>query len=435
MDIISNLTTQNITPINQTADLSQHFNFKENGPSVDEAQELDASLGEIALKDGQDLPPHGKASPPKLDFNAVLESEVAQIESTQPIAVQTIEQPISDVLIPEETIPLQAFAPLINTVVTDESKSIEFTQDVQVQQDQHEQTEYLPQSDHSQQNENLNAITHKAIVLKEINHEIEGNDTPFNIVNNNELEQTPVAKQAPVIFDKSTFEKDIADKDKKVLQMVKNYTDTNQKVNANSEKEVLPVQLLKAPDFKAHSQKEHLGNALQQESQEANNTQDYSLAQYQVSANQVQDKAIQLPQGLHEKPIVRETFEQDLSQKVQLMINAKEQSAKVEVSPQDLGNIEIKIVQEADKMHISFIASQIETQQLIEASLDKLKHQVQMHGLDLGNVSVSHQNSSSGQQMAKNKGYKHVTQDSAINVPSAVLNTMRSPTSMLDIYA
>ncbi len=132
--------------------------------------------------------------------------------------------------------------------------------------------------------------------------------------------------------------------------------------------------------------------------------------------------------------IAKESFEQDLSQQIQFMINSKENSATVNIDPPELGNIEIKIVQEAGKTHIVFLTHIEQTQDLIESNLSKLRVQMESHGLHLGDVSVFNGNENNQQSHNAKTNYPtaHFIND---NIDDSDKVIPRSSLSMLDLYA
>lgn len=420
--------------LNQLTDFSQNSTARD--PLICENKDIaeDILNSEIEQDSGQVLPVDGKTSPIKLDFSALLEKEVTQELPTQE-PVQIINQPEIKVFTDKEhekKVMLSQALPLMANLTAPDNKG--FADLTQKAQFLPEQTELMADNNQlTREDEKFISITNKSIILKEIST---AETNQLQISNNEEQPDTLVQLADPIIFEQM-LNKESKVKDKNVKEITQSLNIEAQKIHNANQKEILPMQFIKTPEFDVHAEKEQVPTlSVQDKPQETSDEQiTFTMAEYQVNVSQVQAKQEQMAQGISEKPILRETFEQDLSQKVKMMINTNEHSATVEISPKELGNIEIKIVQEADKMHISFMASQFDTQQLIEASLDKLKHQVQMHGLDLGNVSVSYQNGSSQQNFAKNKGYQSASQGISLTTPTTILNTTRSPTSMLDIYA
>ncbi len=130
--------------------------------------------------------------------------------------------------------------------------------------------------------------------------------------------------------------------------------------------------------------------------------------------------------------IAKETFEQDLSEKIQLMVNAKENTATVNVEPAELGQIEIRIIQEADKTHIVFHAHLEQTQDLIESNLFKLRAQMEFQGLHLGDVSVFNGNSDNQQQYKMKNSYP--TAHFSDTGDEQDKGIQRASLSMLDLY-
>jgi flagellar hook-length control protein FliK len=137
----------------------------------------------------------------------------------------------------------------------------------------------------------------------------------------------------------------------------------------------------------------------------------------------------------NEEHVSSKHFEQELSNQVQIMVNASENSAKVNIDPPELGQIEIKIVQDADKTHIMFFANLEQTHDLIESGLLRLRAQMEAQGLQLGNVSVSYNGTESNQSHTAKQHFSHQPLFST----KAVENNQHSPIIMtnnglLDLY-
>lgn len=107
-----------------------------------------------------------------------------------------------------------------------------------------------------------------------------------------------------------------------------------------------------------------------------------------------------------------------LSEKIMMMINKNENSAKINIDPPDLGGLEIKISHAEGKTNILFTATTVHGKDAIESQLQDLRQQFTQHGLDLGDVNVFQQNSehpsnSESQQQLYSNQLTHQDESSA----------------------
>ncbi|MBI2791105.1 MAG: flagellar hook-length control protein FliK [Gammaproteobacteria bacterium] len=150
--------------------------------------------------------------------------------------------------------------------------------------------------------------------------------------------------------------------------------------------------------------------------------------------NAKKDFGIQAKFG-NEEHVSSKHFEQELSNQVQIMVNANENSAKVNIDPPELGQIEIKIVQDADKTHIMFFANLEQTHDLIEAGLLRLRAQMEAQGLQLGNVTVSYNGTESNQSHTAKQHSFHQPSFSTQQVEDIQHSPINSTNNgLLDLY-
>lgn len=79
----------------------------------------------------------------------------------------------------------------------------------------------------------------------------------------------------------------------------------------------------------------------------------------------------------------------DFSARVSLMIRAGESTASLQLTPVDLGPVEVKVTVKDSQATIHFGASQADTRALIEASLPRLRELLASQGFNLLDASVS----------------------------------------------
>ena len=84
-----------------------------------------------------------------------------------------------------------------------------------------------------------------------------------------------------------------------------------------------------------------------------------------------------------------EHFDQDVSQGVEYMLEHKLQSARIRISPQHLGMIEVELRLEGDRLHASFNSAQADVRQALNDSLPRLREMLDAHGLQMGQAAVN----------------------------------------------
>jgi flagellar hook-length control protein FliK len=94
----------------------------------------------------------------------------------------------------------------------------------------------------------------------------------------------------------------------------------------------------------------------------------------------------------------------DFSARVSLMVRAGESTASLQLTPVDLGPVEVKVTVKDSQATIHFGATQADTRALIEASLPKLRELLASQGFNLMDASVSSGFSRSQQQAGSSGG-------------------------------
>jgi flagellar hook-length control protein FliK len=79
----------------------------------------------------------------------------------------------------------------------------------------------------------------------------------------------------------------------------------------------------------------------------------------------------------------------ELGARVTLMVRARESSASLQMTPVDLGPVEVNVTVKDSQLSVHFGASQAETRALLEASLPKLREMLAAQGFQLTDSSVS----------------------------------------------
>lgn len=125
--------------------------------------------------------------------------------------------------------------------------------------------------------------------------------------------------------------------------------------------------------------------------------------------------------------------ENPLSDKILLMMNKNETSAKLIIDPPELGALEIKISQHEGATHIVFNAQSVAAKEAIEAQINDLRNIFGQEGLNLGNVGVFHQNDQNNneQNASSNGGFRHAAEDAN----SESISLVRNIKGLVDLYA
>jgi flagellar hook-length control protein FliK len=121
----------------------------------------------------------------------------------------------------------------------------------------------------------------------------------------------------------------------------------------------------------------------------------------------------------------------DFSARVSLLVRAGESSASLQLTPVDLGPVEVSVTVKDSQATIHFGAAQADTRALIEASLPKLRELLASQGFNLMDASVSSGFSRSQQQQASGSGARGNTDAESPATEAAVVRRL----GLLDTYA
>lgn len=125
--------------------------------------------------------------------------------------------------------------------------------------------------------------------------------------------------------------------------------------------------------------------------------------------------------------------ENPLADKIFLMINKNENSAKLMIEPAELGPMEIKISQQDGTTHILFNTQTLAAKDAIQSQINELRDIFGQQGLNLGDVGVFHQNEQSNneQSFSSNRGFSNTSEANATESISLVRNIR----GLVDLYA
>jgi flagellar hook-length control protein FliK len=122
----------------------------------------------------------------------------------------------------------------------------------------------------------------------------------------------------------------------------------------------------------------------------------------------------------------------DFSARISLIVRAGESTASLQLTPVDLGPVEVKVTVKDSQASIQFGAAQAETRSLIEASLPKLKELLASQGFNLMDASVS-----SGFTRQQHSAFASTTRGGAGNEAETSTTDARvtRQLGLLDLYA
>jgi flagellar hook-length control protein FliK len=90
-------------------------------------------------------------------------------------------------------------------------------------------------------------------------------------------------------------------------------------------------------------------------------------------------------------PLHQPGWDRALGDRVQWMASQKVQVAELRLNPPNLGPLEVRVHVEGDRTHINFLTPQAAVRDAIDAALPRLREMFAESGLNLGDVTVSHQ--------------------------------------------
>jgi flagellar hook-length control protein FliK len=121
----------------------------------------------------------------------------------------------------------------------------------------------------------------------------------------------------------------------------------------------------------------------------------------------------------------------DFSARVSLMVRAGESTASLQLTPVDLGPVEVNVTVKDSQATIHFGATQADTRALLEASLPKLRELLASQGFNLLDASVSSGFSRSQQQQSSASGKRAGTESEGSVIESRSIRQL----GLLDTYA
>jgi flagellar hook-length control protein FliK len=130
-------------------------------------------------------------------------------------------------------------------------------------------------------------------------------------------------------------------------------------------------------------------------------------------------------------PVRDPRWADDFSARVSLMVRAGESTASLQLTPVDLGPVEVKVTVKDSQATIHFGATQADTRALIEASLPRLRELLASQGFNLLDASVSSGFSRSQQQASAGSGSRASGEAETSTAEARPIRQL----GLLDLYA
>lgn len=129
-------------------------------------------------------------------------------------------------------------------------------------------------------------------------------------------------------------------------------------------------------------------------------------------------------------------FDDAMSARIGWLADQKIGHATIKVTPHDLGQIEVRLQMDGDKVHASFSSAHADVRHALESSIPRLREMLNDQGFQLGNADVGHQQTAQDGKAGSGQG-PHASGDG----DTALTETIVSPAQLmrqrglLDAYA
>jgi flagellar hook-length control protein FliK len=130
-------------------------------------------------------------------------------------------------------------------------------------------------------------------------------------------------------------------------------------------------------------------------------------------------------------PVRDPRWADDFSTRISLMVRGGESSASVQLTPVDLGPLDVNVTVRDSQATIHFGAAQAETRALIESSIPRLREMLEAQGFQLLDASVSQ----GFARQTRPDAQATASQGSADAEPEAAATRATSVSGLLDLYA
>ncbi|MGB3620947.1 MAG: flagellar hook-length control protein FliK [Ketobacter sp.] len=150
-----------------------------------------------------------------------------------------------------------------------------------------------------------------------------------------------------------------------------------------------------------------------------------------LQTNAVKPLATSIPMPMNQKEWAGE-----MGQKLMMMVSSKIQSAQIQVSPGDMGPIDVKVSMQKDQAHVVFTSQVAQTRDVLEQALPKLREMLDQNGIEMGNADVRDQGThQSGQRQDRQQQGRSEHQESVAAADTGVERVSVQQVGIVDYYA
>ncbi len=137
-------------------------------------------------------------------------------------------------------------------------------------------------------------------------------------------------------------------------------------------------------------------------------------------------------------PMNQKEWAGEMGQRLVMMVSSKIQSAQIQVTPGDMGPIDVKVSMQKDQAHVVFTSHVPQTRDALEQALPKLREMMDQNGVAMGNVDVRDQGThqSSQRHGQEQQQRQSGTQDNGVASTDAVAEKVSvQQLGVVDYYA
>ena len=135
-------------------------------------------------------------------------------------------------------------------------------------------------------------------------------------------------------------------------------------------------------------------------------------------------------------PLLSRDWANELGQRVVMMTSRTIQSAQIQVNPQNLGPIDVKVSMQQDQAQVVFTSQVALTRETIEQALPRLREMLEQNGVTLADVDVRDQSSNQSEANSQGQSGQPATDDPELTADAESQEIeITSPIGLVDYYA
>jgi flagellar hook-length control protein FliK len=129
-------------------------------------------------------------------------------------------------------------------------------------------------------------------------------------------------------------------------------------------------------------------------------------------------------------------FDDAMSARIGWLADQKIGHAVIRVTPHDLGQIEVRLQMDGDKVHASFSSAHADVRHALESSIPRLREMLNDQGFQLGNADVGHQHTAQDGKAGGNQaGHGNGDGDAALVETTVSPSQLMRQRGLVDAYA